>query len=279
MKDPSRWVELSSDEFERDLLQSSRGDVPSERAYQRTLASLGVGFLMPIAAAHVAEGATQAAALTAAAPVKSLGAAVLMKWLGSGMLLGVVTASGIGLSARVLQPEAAPKAAVAAAAPRAPATAQAAVATTLIASPASSVALEPAPVPSVTGRRNVRAAEPLVSGPVLEAPALPLPEAKAAEPKPTDASSLEREMQLLDTARRALARGAAGDALTTLERYASDFERGSLRPEARVLQVRALLQAGERDRANALGRRIIAAEPQGRHAEAVRALLGRASNP
>lgn len=281
MKDPSRWVELSSDEFERDLLQSSRGDVPSERAYQRTLTSLGVGFLMPIAAAHVAEGAAQAAALTvAAAPVKSLGAAVLMKWLGSGMLLGVVTASGIGLSTRVWEPEPAQKAAVS---PRV-AEIQPAVSASVVKSPdAPRVPLavpEPAAPPSAVGRRHVRAAEPAFTAPVLRAPVLPPPsEPPPAEPKPLDASSLEREMRLLDAARSALTRKDAGAALSTLARYRSEFARGSLAPEAQVLEVRALLQAGERARASALGARVIAADPAGRHADAVRALLGRSSNP
>jgi hypothetical protein len=279
MKDPSRWVELSSDQFERDLLQSSRGDVPTERAYQRTLTSLGVGFLMPMAAAQVAEGATHAAAAAVAAPAKSLGAAMLVKWLGSGVLLGAVTASGIGLSSRVWRQEAASGSPVASVAPRVQAPPPVVVAKRAAAVPASSNAAEPPAIPQAVGRRSVRVMGPVVTAPVLPALAEPLPEAHSIEPKPMDASSIEREVRLLDVARRALARNATAEALTTLRRYASEFEHGALAPEARVLEVRALLQAGERGRANALGARIIASDPQSQHAEAARVLLGRASNP
>jgi hypothetical protein len=277
MKDPSRWVELSSDEFERDLLLSSRGDVGSERAYQRTLTSLGVGVLIPIAAAQVAEGAAASAAL-GAAPAKSLGAAVLLKWLGSGMLLGTVTASGIGLSSHVVQQASraqvtVPTAAVPAR--RAP---------NVVAS-SPRLVLETPSIPAsdrasnTTGRRGARMPEPPVAPSVPHAPALPASPAQVSDRELTDTNSLEREMRLLDAARRALARNAAAEALTTLRAYASEFEDGSLVPEARVLEVRALLAAGERERASALGRHIIAANPQGRHAEAVRALLARRSNP
>jgi hypothetical protein len=275
MKDPRRWVELSSDEFERDLLQSSRRDVGSERAYQRTLASLGVGVLLPIAAAQAAEGATVAA--LSVVPAKSLGAAVLLKWLGSGMLLGVVTASGIGLSSRVGQQESRAQAAVA------PAAVHVRAPNVMASSPVTvlEVPSVPAPVAMVntTGRRGVRAPEPLVAPPASYVPALPAAPAQVSGPGPMDANSLEREMRLLDAARRALARNAGAEALTTLRVYANEFERGSLVPEARVLEVRALVAVGERERATALGGRIIAANPQGRHAEAVRALLGRTSNP
>jgi hypothetical protein len=279
MKDPRRWVELSSDEFERDLLRSSRRDVGSEHAYQRTLASLGVGVLMPLAAAQVAEGAAAVAALTGA-PAKSLGAAVLLKWLGSGMLLGVVTASGIGLSSRVGQQEARVQVAVAvasAAVPmrRAP---NVVASSAVVVLEAPSIA-RPERTANSSGRGGARVPEPIVATPASSATALPAPRAQVGDPSPPDTNSLQREMRLLDAARRALAREAAAEALTTLRVYAAEFEHGSLVPEARVLEVRALLAAGERERATALGARIIAANPQGRHADAVRALLERRSNP
>jgi hypothetical protein len=278
MKDPSRWLELSSDEFERDLLRSSRDDVGSERAYRRTLTSLGVGVLLPMTGAQAAEAATDVVVLTAV-PSKSLGAAVLLKWLGGGMLLGVVTASGIALSSRITQPELPTTAAFSAApAPREPAP-NAAVADTPapVMEPEASPAAPPAA--SAVARRFVPARESSLASPEPAAPALPAPHIVPSEPELVDTSSLEREVRLLDTARRALSRRAPAEALTTLRAYAKEFEHGSLAPEARVLEVRALLAAGEAERAHALGRRIIAADPQGRHAETVRALLARASNP
>ena len=284
MKEPRRWIEESSDEFERDLLQSSRGDVPTERAYQRTLTSLGVGVLMPLAAAQVAEGAAhvvKAAALTAVAPAKPLGAVVLVKWLAGGMLLGVVTMSGVGLSSRVFR--AAP--AVEATVPAVPAEARAVTVApnanpVAVAAPGrESVQVSNRPA-AVAGRRNVAASPPPIKDRVTTESIAPPSAGYAIEPKPRDAKrSLEREMQLLDTARRALAENAAADALSALRRYSSEFAAGALAPEARLLEVRALLQSGERARANELGQRIIASAPESQHAEAVRALLGRSPNP
>lgn len=280
MKDPSRWVELSADEFERDLLRSSRGDVPTDRAYRRTLTSLGVGFLAPIAASQVAEGAAQAAALTVvAAPPASLSAAVLLKWLGGGMLLGVVTASGIGIASHTRQHAPVSSSAVALVAPRVQGTPSLGPMQRTVAAPAVSSAPDAMPSPAAVDRGSARAAKPLPAAKVLMWPEpAPLPPALPA-PKLADAASIEREVRLLDSARRALARNASADALTILRSYAREFEQGALAPEARVLEVRALLQAGERERAISLGSQIVATDPHSRHAEAVRALIGRASNP
>jgi hypothetical protein len=238
---------------------------------------LGVGVLLPIAGTQAAEAAAQVA-LTAV-PAKTLGATVLLKWLGGGMLLGAVTASGISLSSRAWQPELPQAAAVSSAAARVASAPNVVVTQTPVAALESPISPAPAPAASAAIRRGVPARESAVASLAPSALALAPPDAPTFEPKLVDTSSLEREMRLLDTARRALARRAAGDALTTLRTYATEFEAGSLAPEARVLEVRALLEAGERERARALGRRIIAADPHGRHAETVRALLARTSNP
>lgn len=278
MKDPSRWVELSSDEFERDLLRSSRGDVATERAYRRTLTSLGVGFLLPIGASQVAEGA-QAAAITAVAPAKSLGAAVLVKWLGSGMLLGVVAASGIGMLSHANRRAPAAGAAVASVTSRTQAESPLRLGPRSIAVPSSFSAPGALPGPGEVERRSARAAKSHPAAPVTVRPEPAPPPVARPAPKLADVTSIEREVRLLDSARSAIARNDSAHALAVLRRYAEEFEHGALAPEARVLEVRALLQAGERDRANALGSHIIASDPQSQHASTLRALLGRASNP
>jgi TolA-binding protein len=99
------------------------------------------------------------------------------------------------------------------------------------------------------------------------------------DPRETAASALAVETQRLEAARHALADGRATLALTTLTSYERDFPRGVLRPEALVLKVRALVAAGDRQAAEALGRRLIAQAPTSRHADAVRAALGRGTNP
>ena len=83
----------------------------------------------------------------------------------------------------------------------------------------------------------------------------------------------------LDAARRALASGAPQSALATLTTYERAFQNGVLRPEASVLKVRALLAAGDRAAAAALGQQVIEQAPNSEHAVAVRAVLGLRSNP
>jgi TolA-binding protein len=99
---------------------------------------------------------------------------------------------------------------------------------------------------------------------------------EVAQAPPT---SLAEEMRLLDAARRVLASGDPQSALSTLVKYERAFPHGALRPEASVLKVRALLAAGDRAGAEALGQRIIEQAPRSEHADAVRAALGPRSNP
>jgi hypothetical protein len=118
----------------------------------------------------------------------------------------------------------------------------------------------------------VRLGAPRDAAPPVPSATTPTP-ASALVPEPAASDSLEREVSAVDAARQALARGAAAEAVARLEAYERDFGDGALLPEARVLEVRALLAAGERARARALGERIIAANPSSSHAEVVRRLL------
>jgi TolA-binding protein len=92
-------------------------------------------------------------------------------------------------------------------------------------------------------------------------------------------ATLAEEMRLLDGARHALASGDARSALSNLASYERSFPSGALRPEASVLKVRALLAAGDRTGAEALGQRVIERAPRSEHADAVRAALGIRANP
>jgi hypothetical protein len=86
-------------------------------------------------------------------------------------------------------------------------------------------------------------------------------------------------MRRLDAARSALASGEPRSALSAILSYERAFPNGALQPEATVLKVRALLAAGDRAGAEALGRRVIEHTPRSEHAGAVRAALGLRSNP
>ncbi|HEY3496703.1 MAG TPA: tetratricopeptide repeat protein [Polyangiaceae bacterium] len=268
MKEPRRLLQGAADEFERELLASSEVDVPSSRAYQRTVASLGVGLMLPLGAAGVAQGAV-------AAPAAKLGVTVLAKWLASGALLGVVTASGAQLTSRALgQRSVAPPPAVSV---QFAGTPTPEVAVSAVEPPA--VAPAPAPVPSIETSpeqpaRAAKAPEPQAEPP---APSSAPPVEPVSSPAP--APSLALEMQRLEAARRTLAQGDARAALAGLEKYALEFPNGALSPEARVLEVSALLQSGQREQALEVGRRVIERDPDGPHAEAVRARLSESKKP
>jgi len=281
-----RLVE-ENDDFERDLIRSAHHDRPSERALERTLLRLGVGVALPSAIASAAP---------AAAAGTQLGVTALVKSLVTGLALGVVTAGGAHVTGRVLARRApvAPTTLAPSAGPAAPMstgtrpaplreaerttppasqTASAAAPDLLV--PAGSVPVARAP----TGSPEPRVVAPNSSSPV----AVPRPGSSlgsfAVDTRESSASALAAETQRLEAARRALADGRATLALTTLTSYERDFPRGVLRPEALVLKVRALVAAGDRQAAEALGRRLIAQAPTSGHADAVRAALGHGTNP
>ncbi len=277
MNEPRRLVEAGKDDFERDLLRSAHGDQPSERAFRRTLVSIGVGLAVTPAAV------ASAVPVTATLGTK-LGTVVLAKWLFTGVALGVVTAGGVGLSGRALEqtPVAVHSVRPAVVTPRPPAEANAARAPSETpAAPALALdAVEPPPaVATAPVRRSEHAAPAMVEAvsPAEPAEPAPLPSAQLNAPA-LAVERLAHETTLLDIARGALLRGDAQRALATLSEYERSFSHGMLAPEARVLEVRALLANGERAAAEALAARIVDAAPNGEHADAVRALLARPSN-
>lgn len=211
-----------------------------------------MGVSLPLGLASVAEGAV-------VVPMK-LGAVALTKWLATGVVLGAATAGGAKITERAFEP-----ARPALTAPAKPVAAPRAVPSPrdLAASGAQKAPLpEPAPLAAPA---PVATAPP----PVVSVPSVP----------PATPSSLPEEVRSLDAARSALAQGDARGALALLRRYDARFGTGALSPEARVLEVKALLAAGERTRAVAAAKRITDLDPKSPHAEAVRALLARSSFP
>jgi hypothetical protein len=279
MNEPTRLIEAGNDDFERELLRSAHTDQPSDRAFRRTLVSIGVGLVVTPAAVASAVPAT-------AAVGTKLGAVVLAKWLFTGVALGVVTAGGVGLSERAFEPAPLTKT-------HAPATTGAAPAPDEAKAPLAEPArgepfAESAPADEVSelspalSEQSVRlrpAASSVVQAPSASPVVAEAEPATSAAVAPSGVSErLAQETRLLDTARGALLRGDAKSALVTLAEYERSFAHGMLAPEARVLCVRALLANGERAAAEALAARIVEAAPDGEHADTVRALLGRASN-
>jgi hypothetical protein len=275
VSEPTRLIE-ADDAFQRELLLSAERDQPSAHALERALVGLGVGLTaVPLAAAPSAAAAT------------TLSVASLAKWLLTGVALGVVASGSAALSRRLLAQ---------------PPGAAASSAGSAMARPVPRHATDPGPYPAATVLPGPEPlppmAEPLVRVPAArrpndvaerssEQPSRVAPAARdgsaqrsfAVEDPARPVPALERETSLVDAARRSLARGDAKHALETLSGYEASFPRGALRPEASVLKVRALLGAGDRAGAEALGRRVITAAPESEHADAVRAALGQRTNP
>jgi len=286
---PQRLID-ADDEFERDLIRSAHDDRPSRRALERMLLGLGVGFSKaPSPLSSSAPGAATSA---------KIGGSLLAKWLATGLAIGFAAIGGADAIGRLLERGGNPVAA----APKAFIQASPSIAGSVSGSspsrpregtsstiPASSSA----PVPGARPR--------LLASPILDAAGVPPQLASSAvaseliasavppgrpalgsfavEAAPVPPSTLVQEMRLLDPARRALTSGDPRSALSALAGYERAFPSGALRPEASVLKVRALLAAGDRVGAEALGRRVIERAPQSEHASAVRAALGVRSNP
>ena len=137
-------------------------------------------------------------------------------------------------------------------------------------------ALPSAPAASVTARAigtPARApALPASPGVTSGAPARPALAEAAAAARP-DGASLQREVELLDAVKRSLRMGDAAAAEHSLDAYDSEFQRGTLVPEAGFLRIRLLLARGERARAVALGDELLARHPNTVHAKRIRAAL------
>jgi outer membrane protein assembly factor BamD (BamD/ComL family) len=90
---------------------------------------------------------------------------------------------------------------------------------------------------------------------------------------------VEDELAWLDQARRRLAAGDAGGALTRISAYQSVFPRGHFQPEALALRAEALAARGERALAQLAAARFLATAPSHPLAARMRALVDASADP
>jgi outer membrane protein assembly factor BamD (BamD/ComL family) len=85
-------------------------------------------------------------------------------------------------------------------------------------------------------------------------------EATAPVPRsrPVASAGLSDQIALIDAARAAVSSGAGERALTLLRQYRDKYPAGSFRPEARVLQIEALMKLGRGAEARPLAERFVA---------------------
>lgn len=258
MSEPQRLLHegQEGDELTQSLLRSARDDAPAPHARQKAMIALGL-------AGGVSATVTAATATsTASTLAKSSATAALLKWIGVGVLGGVVTVGAV----EVVQTKSAPAVA---------ASSSVAVAMGPRAAPS------PKPAPMNAGAPGPAAeapsAEPAPSAaPVTteEPPAAKPVDAPKASAKPAEKPSLSDEIAAIDEARVALGAGNASAALRALDDHDRRFPGGALGQEATVLRIQALVLRGDRASAARIGRAFLDAHPRSPHVARIRTLIG-----
>lgn len=245
MSEPRRLLEDGGSDVELSLLRSARLDGPSPASRRKTMVALGLA-----GSVGATVTATTATSTATTAVLKSAGTLALFKWIGAGVVGGLITLGAINVAAPPAAPPQPPPAAIAAKGALAPAVT---IATQAAAPPAETAA----PTPAAPAEET--------------APAKPSAAAAAPKPAPT---SLTEEVAALDAAREALAGGDASRTLRALDEHDRKFPGGMLGPEATVLRIEALALRGDRAGARRLGTAFLEAHPRSPHAARLRTLLG-----
>jgi len=256
VNDPVRLVDGPNEDAAA-LLEAWSGERPSHEARRRAMAlAAGVGASAAALGAATGAGAvgTKAAIATTASKL------ALAKWVVVGAL-AATAAAGAGVLAMRARPSSEPAAPVA----------------TAIA-PAETIA--PAAQPPVA---------PAI--PVLTPNELPTAKAEARETSATSAtstarvvdpraSSVARELDIVDRARAAVRAGDGEGALALLDAFDAEFPKSSLADEVVVIRVDALAKTGRTDRAAELARAFVARKPASPYAARLRAVgERRGTNP
>jgi hypothetical protein len=253
MMDPRPWLEEDATKLEKALLLAGRTDGPRKGAASRLLAAI--------------EGLPDAP-LVSAAPRALVKPVAPIRWAKIALF-----AMGVGGAGGVTYHLARPHGVV----PSAVAPASVISQTAPLAAPGE--ALAPAEAPVSAESRGVlavpREAEPdLVPAEGSAAVRRVNPTGQARE-APREAT-LGDETRALDRARAALDTHRPSEVLRLLDDYHRRFPQGRLRPEALVLRLAALVQAGRRDAANSLASQLLANPAYEAYAARIRSLVGEA---
>ena len=244
--------ESRDESFRNALLQSAADDGPAPAALDRELARLGLATAAGTAALTAASGATA-----------KVGAASLFSTTLAKVTI-VATIALVGAAGYV--------------ATRAPTPTTATATATATNVPAPSVATPIGTAPVETAS--------VAPAPVAPAPVAPAPAKDHVGARPATSAAvaeeltrtLAAEVALVDRA-RTLARSSPGEAMTALEEYARTFPGGTLRDEAAVVRVEALLAAGHRADAERTAQPYLRDRPNTPIARRMTDLLGPEKDP
>jgi hypothetical protein len=271
MTDPTRLLDGDGDDFERTLLGSARDDRGSPAARARALAVFAGAGATVMAATSIAQASgTTAASSVAAASIPKLTAGALLKWIGTGVVVGTISAGGVHtvVASLASPPPAALK----------PAFAH----PTAFAAPPAVARVDTPPaveeVPSPVARTPESTAKPAEPPARLTDVAAPVP-SQAAFPAEGSSPRLRDELMALERVRRALRSGDTAAALSGLASYESRFPEGALSREATVLAVEARLAAGDAQGARAIAARARETDSTSPHAKKIEILLSTRKKP
>lgn len=265
--DPNQLTRL-----ERELFRSLSQDEPPRLAQRQVASALGITVLA------LTRGAA-AASLTPLSGGSKVGSVLVVKWLGIGLFAGAISAGGASFA---LSPP--PVASLQVTAARSPAMSRAAG----VRSTATTDRTLPTELSETAAARggaaNIQGELPTVQrspgGERQRSEPNAAPEKLASDLRnSTSSSSLAAEIALLDRVRSALSAGDAGAAQLLLNQFAHDFPEATLKLEARVFLVEALLLQGNSARAVSLGEEILRSHATGTHARRIRYLLSKSQKP
>jgi hypothetical protein len=258
MTDPER-ISRRGAGLAAELLRASMDEEPSDAGMQRTLAALGASaaVLSTTSAAGAASAAASAKLTTAvsAGAGKAVSGALLVKWVGVGVVGGIGLA---GAATLVTTPLAAPPPVVSAPVPRAIAP--------VVSAPVRSRGSAPVPAPLASAEATAEPAPP--ARPVVSV------REPAASPTPDASAPLAAEVAYVDRARAQLASGQSEAGLAQLARYEREFPEARLLPEVLFLQLEAYQRLGRMPEARRAAERLVAAFPKSPHAARARSMLG-----
>jgi len=275
MSDPERLSQGAS--FAAQLLRAGAAEQPGEAGVARTLAALGLSgaVLTTTAAVNAAAGSTLAASMSGGAALSTgaagggatsaLSAAMIVKWIG----IGVVGGMSLAGAATVVTSSAPPAASATAngqpkAKERAPEAATQRPATPL---PAPLVADAPvAPTPSAELSVTTPHAS-VVAPPIASAASEAASEAELGPP-------LQAEVTFVDHGRALLRAGRTLEGLIALDGYEHEFSEARLLPEVLFLRLEAYERLGRTSEARRAAARLLSGFPKSPHAARARKLLG-----
>jgi hypothetical protein len=239
MREPIRTPE----ELASDLFEVGRDERPTTASRDEARAALGLSVVaIPHGATAQAAGAGKGSAFVL---WKTVGLALV-----GGIAIGFLASRGV--TARNEEP---------------------------VAGAVASVDTRPAAPPAVASNAPIAEATPTPASAAPPAITSVAPKATGTLPAPAPTTAeiapdtLASELKSLEETRARLAAGDPTGALAKLSVYEKSFPRGALRNEATVLRIEALVKAGRRDEAKALGETYLRSHATDVNGQRVRRLL------